>query len=85
MRAPDMTTDVKIAKWGNSLALRLPSAVAKRHGMREGATVTLDDDGKVVSLRTKRRPTLQELAAQITPKNRVPAVKFGPPVGKEVW
>jgi antitoxin MazE len=31
--------DMQIAKWGNSLALRIPAEIARRLGMREGDTV----------------------------------------------
>lgn len=31
--------DLQITKWGNSLALRIPSEVVRRLGLREGATV----------------------------------------------
>ncbi len=31
--------DLQIAKWGNSLALRIPSEVVRQLGLREGATV----------------------------------------------
>jgi antitoxin MazE len=31
--------DLTVAKWGNSLALRIPSEVVHRLGLREGATV----------------------------------------------
>ena len=31
--------DLQIAKWGNSLALRIPSEVVRRLGLREGAIV----------------------------------------------
>ncbi len=31
--------DLRVAKWGNSLALRIPSDVVRRLGLREGATV----------------------------------------------
>ena len=31
--------DLQVAKWGNSLALRIPSEVVRRLGLREGATV----------------------------------------------
>ncbi|MBV8034042.1 AbrB/MazE/SpoVT family DNA-binding domain-containing protein [Roseateles sp.] len=30
---------MQVAKWGNSLALRIPSEVVRRLGLREGATV----------------------------------------------
>ena len=31
--------DLQLAKWGNSLALRIPAEVVRRLGLREGATV----------------------------------------------
>lgn len=31
--------DLQIAKWGNSLALRIPSEVVRQLGLHEGATV----------------------------------------------
>jgi len=31
--------DLQLAKWGNSLALRIPSEVVRQLGLREGATV----------------------------------------------
>ena len=33
--------NMMIAKWGNSLGLRIPSAIAKEAGLREGASVRL--------------------------------------------
>ncbi|MDH4390750.1 MAG: AbrB/MazE/SpoVT family DNA-binding domain-containing protein [Aquabacterium sp.] len=30
---------MQIAKWGNSLALRIPAEIVRRLGLREGATV----------------------------------------------
>jgi antitoxin MazE len=31
--------DLQVAKWGNSLALRIPAEFVRRLGLREGATV----------------------------------------------
>jgi antitoxin MazE len=31
--------DLQLAKWGNSLALRIPSEIVRRLGLREGSTV----------------------------------------------
>lgn len=31
--------DLQIAKWGNSLALRIPAELVRQLGLREGATV----------------------------------------------
>ncbi|RZL36587.1 MAG: AbrB/MazE/SpoVT family DNA-binding domain-containing protein [Rubrivivax sp.] len=44
---------MQLAKWGNSLALRIPSDVVRQLGLREGATVEarLTVDGSL-SIRT---------------------------------
>lgn len=41
--------DMQIAKWGNSLALRIPSELVRQLGLREGATVEaqLNVDGSL--------------------------------------
>ena len=31
--------DLQVAKWGNSLALRIPSEIVRQLGLREGTTV----------------------------------------------
>ena len=31
--------DLRVAKWGNSLALRIPSAVVRQLGLRDGDTL----------------------------------------------
>lgn len=31
--------DLQVAKWGNSLALRIPSEIVRQLGLHEGATV----------------------------------------------
>ena len=31
--------DLQVTRWGNSLALRIPSEIVRRLGLREGATV----------------------------------------------
>jgi antitoxin MazE len=31
--------DLQIAKWGNSLALRIPAEIVRQLGLRDGATV----------------------------------------------
>jgi antitoxin MazE len=31
--------NLQVAKWGNSLAMRIPSEVAKRFGLREGDSI----------------------------------------------
>lgn len=77
----------KVQKWGNSLALRIPKAVAELVGLTEGREVELvvEDARLVVKTTREHRYTLEELLAQVTDENRHDEVDWGPPVGNEVW
>lgn len=76
-------------KWGNSLALRVPSAFAKEIGAVEGQTVdmTVENGALVVKVtaRKRRRYELEQLIGEITEENRHDEIGWGPPVGNEVW
>jgi len=58
--------DLQIAKWGNSLALRIPSEVVRRLGLREGATVqaqlSIDGTLSIRPAQWNRRAFANELA-----------------------
>jgi antitoxin MazE len=76
----------QIVKWGKSLAVRIPKAVAERARLQEGDAVSIEVLGGHVELRRAERiPTLEELVAQITPENRHGEIDWGPEVGKEIW
>lgn len=77
----------KVQKWGNSLALRIPKALAEEVGLESGSTVELiAENGHLHVISVKRlRYTLEELVAQITPENRHGEIDIGPAVGNEVW
>jgi antitoxin MazE len=64
-----MPIQVQIAKWGNSLGLRVPRDIAARVGLTEGARVDIDTsrDGRIIVTRSRRRFTLDELVAGMTP------------------
>ena len=58
--------DLQIAKWGNSLALRIPSEIVRRLGLREGSTVqaqlTVDGSLSICPSTWNRKAFAQELA-----------------------
>ncbi len=74
-----------IQKWGNSLALRIPSAVAKQIHVQEGDAVTLrvSKAGLMVKPALKCL-SLDDLLAQVTSENLHPATEWGADVGREV-
>jgi antitoxin MazE len=75
-----------IQKWGNSLALRLPKALAEEAKIREGSKVELvgTPDGVLVKARRKPRYRLSDLLAEVTPQNVHPQTEWGASVGREV-
>ena len=77
----------KIARWGNSLAVRLPKDAAASLGLKNGSPVELRTEGGelVVTPRRVKDPELEKLIAAITPKNRHPKTDWGKPAGREVW
>jgi antitoxin MazE len=79
-----MPVQVQIAKWGNSLGLRVPRDVAARVGLREGTRVDLEtsEDGRIIVTRSKRRFTLDELIAQMTPEREHRLEDDGPTGGE---
>lgn len=82
-----MRNESRIAKWGNSLAVRIPLAIAKQASLAEGDSVklVLDRKGGVILRPARRRYELSDLVAQITPKNRHRETGWGRPQGKEPW
>ena len=77
--------NTEIRKWGNSLALRIPKAVASEVNLSEGSEVTLAAiDGRlVVTPVTDRRYKLEELLSAVSKSNLHTEVDFGRPAGKE--
>jgi antitoxin MazE len=83
----------EFVKWGNSLALRVPSAFAKEVGATKGkqAEMTIEGGALVVKVverpKKRRRYTLDELLADFDPdahRADVNAWDRAPPVGREI-
>ena len=76
----------QVAKWGNSLGVRIPKAYAEEVGLCEGATVEVKVSGrKLVLSPAQPEYDLEELVAGITPRNRHAETDWGPRVGRETW
>jgi antitoxin MazE len=74
----------QVARWGNSLAVRLPRQVAESAGLGEGASVDIDVVDGVVRV-SPARPSysLAELLAGVTPEN-LPESFDDRPQGREL-
>ena len=75
-----MPVQVLLAKWGNSLGLRVPRDIAARLGLTEGARVDVEasEDGRIIITRSRRRFTLDELLAGMTPDKEHPSIDDAP-------
>jgi antitoxin MazE len=82
-----MRNETTVSKWGNSLAVRIPQAIAEQASLREGdrLALALDGDGVIVLRPTRRRYELSELVSRITHKNRHRETDWGRPRGEESW
>lgn len=80
----------RVARWGNSLAIRIPAALARAADLSQGQEIAVEArDGELLirAVRTERprRHTFSELAKDMTADKRHELIDWGPPVGREAW
>lgn len=78
---------VRVQKWGNSLALRIPKPFAADAGVEEGTVVDVSVvEGRLIAAPVRvRRARLRDLLAKVTKANLHDEVDTGAPVGREAW
>lgn len=78
---------VRVQKWGNSLAVRIPKPLAEDAEVKEGTVLNLAvSGGKVVATPVqKRKLSLRQLLTKVSRKNLHGEVDSGRSVGREVW
>jgi len=79
-----MTTNVQ--QWGNSLALRIPKALAEMRELEKGSPVELSvvENGLLITPVDQPEISLDELVAGITTHNQHEATDWGTPQGREL-
>ncbi len=76
--------EIQFAKWGNSVALRVPSKVAESLGIVPGSVANLDlKRDKLIITPCRHAYQLEDLLAGITSKNLHSEVQTGNAVGAE--
>lgn len=76
----------RIAKWGNSLAMRIPKPFTADAGLADGDEVEITlEGGRIVITPVGRDYGLGELIDRITADNRHDETDWGRPVGNERW
>ncbi len=78
---------VNVAKWGNSLAIRIPQNIAREIDITESSEVefSVKDGSLTIKPIKRKRYSLLELVGQITPDNVHGEIDTGEAMGKEVW
>ena len=75
-----------VAKWGNSLAIRIPKNIADKINLKEGTAISIDvNDNNIVITPTKPKYSLEELLAGASSEDFDGEYDWGEPVGEEVW
>jgi antitoxin MazE len=78
---------IRVQKWRNSLAVRIPKPLAKDAEVTEGTVLNLAvSEGKVVATPVEQKKlSLKQLLAKMNKKNLHREVDFGRPAGREIW
>ncbi|MEI6826217.1 MAG: AbrB/MazE/SpoVT family DNA-binding domain-containing protein [Desulfuromonadales bacterium] len=79
--------EARVQKWGHSLALRIPSAFAKKSKFQPGSWVELSEvKGKLIITPLETDAcSLEVLLAGVTAENLHHEVITGDAVGNEAW
>jgi antitoxin MazE len=82
-----MSSETRVAKWGDSLAVRIPPAIVRNARLSAGdrLSINLAEDGAIVLRSRRRKYSLDELVAGIRPSNRRRETDWGTPQGRESW
>lgn len=76
----------KLVRWGNGTAIRIPKALLEDARVQEGDTLYLSvRNGSIIARPAKKKATLKELVAKVSPENVHGEVDWGKPRGKEAW
>ena len=77
---------IQVKKWGNSAAIRIPSAIMAAAALNIGQEVEVRQEGGRLIIEPVLKPvyTLDALLAGMKPETFHEIVDFGPPVGNEM-
>lgn len=78
---------IRIQRWGNSLAVRIPTAFARTLGVEQNSQADLKMTKSALTITpvTRTKPRLDDLLNRITPDNAHGEVGTGKPQGRETW
>jgi antitoxin MazE len=74
----------QITRWGNSLGLRIPKAMAAQVGLKAGAQVEVRvEDGRIIVSAARPAYSLDDLLVGVTPSAMHTAHDWGAEAGRE--
>ncbi|MCW3488856.1 AbrB/MazE/SpoVT family DNA-binding domain-containing protein [Dethiobacter alkaliphilus] len=78
---------IKVQKWGNSLALRIPKSFANEIQLKNGSNINLSiAEGKlIIEPVDEKKYKLEELLEEVKETNLHKEYSFGKTEGKEIW
>jgi antitoxin MazE len=78
---------IRVQKWGNSPAVRIPKPLAEDAKVEEGTVLNLAvSEGKVIATPVKKsKQSLKQMLAKVSRKNLHAEVESAAPVGREAW
>lgn len=79
--------NVKIAKWGNSLGIRIPKSLIREIGLQEEDELEISTEGNklIIIPKNRKKYTLSELLEGMEEKHLHSEVDWGEPAGNELW
>ncbi len=73
-----------ISKWGNSLGVRIPRAIAEQAGIYEGISIQLTIENNHILIK-KKTDSLKSLLLKVNAKNIHHEIESGTAIGEELW
>lgn len=75
-----------VAKWGNSLAIRIPKNIAEQINLEEGMAISINiTNNNIIITPQKPQYTLEELLAGASSEHFDGEYDWGEPTGEEIW
>ena len=77
---------IKIARWGNSLGVRIPKQIAEQAQLKEGDELEISrEENRLILTPQKHKYTLEELLDGMEEEHLHTEIDWGKAVGKEQW
>lgn len=78
--------EIKIQKWGNSLAIRIPKSYIKDINLEQGSVINiLKEKDRIIIKPKQKKEKLHELLSKINSENIHDEIDTGDSSGNEIW